>query len=44
LTTIRNLQKDHKPFFYVPLGNKAWFHSIGIKDRVTECDWYAQSI
>ncbi|KAF9145464.1 hypothetical protein BGX30_008681 [Mortierella sp. GBA39] len=39
LTTIQRLQNDHKPFFYVPLGNKAWFHSIGIKDKVTECDW-----
>ncbi|GJJ76729.1 N-acyl-phosphatidylethanolamine-hydrolysing phospholipase D [Entomortierella parvispora] len=40
LTTIKNLQKDHQPYFYVPLGNKAWFDSIGIKDKVTECDWW----
>jgi N-acyl-phosphatidylethanolamine-hydrolysing phospholipase D len=40
LTTIKNLQKDHQPYFYVPLGNKAWFDSIGIKgEKVTECDW-----
>ncbi|KAG0211761.1 hypothetical protein BGX33_004103 [Mortierella sp. NVP41] len=43
LTTIQKLQKDHKPFFYVPLGNKAWFHSIGIKDKVTEWDAHEHS-
>ncbi|KAG0362918.1 hypothetical protein BGZ54_008430, partial [Gamsiella multidivaricata] len=40
LATIQTLQKDHAPYFYVPLGNEAWFHSIGIKDKVTECDWW----
>ncbi|KAF9178784.1 hypothetical protein BGZ50_007464 [Haplosporangium sp. Z 11] len=40
LTTIRALQKDHQPFFFVPLGNKSWFESIGIRDKVTECDWW----
>ncbi|KAF8941190.1 hypothetical protein BGZ58_001471 [Dissophora ornata] len=40
LNTILQLQKDHKPYFFVPLGNKAWFDSIGIKDKVAECDWW----
>ncbi|KAG0317493.1 hypothetical protein BGZ99_006278 [Dissophora globulifera] len=40
LTTIQKLQKDHNPYFYVPLGNKAWFNSIGIKEKVRECDWW----
>ncbi|KAF9316478.1 hypothetical protein BG003_001896 [Podila horticola] len=41
LTTIQNLQKQHQPYFYVPLGNKAWFDSIGIKTpKVRECDWW----
>ncbi|KAF9997754.1 hypothetical protein BGZ79_008545 [Entomortierella chlamydospora] len=40
LATIRKLQKDHTPYFYVPLGNKAWFDSIGIKSKVIECDWW----
>ncbi|KAI1311944.1 hypothetical protein EDD11_003224 [Mortierella claussenii] len=41
LTTIQRLQKDHAPYFYVPLGNKSWFNSIGIKgDKVRECDWW----
>ncbi|KAF9582760.1 hypothetical protein BGW38_010793 [Lunasporangiospora selenospora] len=40
LATIQALQRDHKPRFFVPLGNKAWFHSIGIKDNVYEYDWW----
>ncbi|KAI8354759.1 beta-lactamase superfamily domain-containing protein [Mortierella sp. GBAus27b] len=40
LATIRTLQKHHRPYFYVPLGNKTWFHSIDIKDKVVECDWW----
>ncbi|KAF9143589.1 hypothetical protein BGX30_015249 [Mortierella sp. GBA39] len=40
LTTIQKLQKDYKSFFYVHFGNKVWFHSTGIKDKVTECDWW----
>ncbi|KAF8954818.1 hypothetical protein BGZ46_002811 [Entomortierella lignicola] len=40
LTTVKKLQNDHEPYFYVPLGNKAWFNSIGIKSKVTECDWW----
>lgn len=39
LATVKTLQKDHTPYFYVPLGNKEWFDSIGIKSKVVECDW-----
>ncbi|KAF9300858.1 hypothetical protein BGZ74_007414 [Mortierella antarctica] len=41
LATIQNLQKQHQPYFYVPLGNKTWFDSIGIRTpKVRECDWW----
>ncbi|KAJ3295589.1 hypothetical protein HK104_002493 [Borealophlyctis nickersoniae] len=38
LATIKKLAKPHT-WFFVPLGNKAWFTSIGI-DNVFECDWW----
>jgi N-acyl-phosphatidylethanolamine-hydrolysing phospholipase D len=28
-----------KPHYFVPLGNKAWFTSMGLSN-VTECDWW----
>lgn len=28
----------HKPLFFVPLGNKAWFNNLGI-ENVIEADW-----
>ncbi|KAF9351874.1 hypothetical protein BGX34_000309 [Mortierella sp. NVP85] len=40
LATVRTLHKNHTPYFYVPLGNKEWFDSIGIKSKVFECDWW----
>ncbi|KAG0225793.1 hypothetical protein BGW41_004546 [Actinomortierella wolfii] len=41
LTTVQKLYKEHRPYFFVPLGNKAWFNSVGIKDdKVIECDWW----
>jgi N-acyl-phosphatidylethanolamine-hydrolysing phospholipase D len=39
LATVQTLHKNHTPYFYVPLGNKEWFDSIGIKSKVFECDW-----
>ncbi|KAF9439247.1 hypothetical protein BGZ76_007448 [Entomortierella beljakovae] len=43
LATIKKLREDHQPYFYVPLGNKAWFNSIGITTKVTECDWWDEN-
>lgn len=38
--TVRTLAKKHPNcHFFVPLGNKAWFHSCGI-EKVTELDWW----
>jgi len=38
LPIIKKLAQPHTHFF-VPLGNKAWFDDIGIKN-VIECDWW----
>ncbi|KAF9163587.1 hypothetical protein DFQ26_002343 [Actinomortierella ambigua] len=41
LTTVQSLHKEHAPYFFVPLGNKSWFDSVGIQDsKVIECDWW----
>ena len=37
---ITENQKENPPLFLVPLGMKAWFADIGIKERVLELDWW----
>lgn len=37
--TVRRLAQTHHPTFFVPLGLKAWFASIGIHE-VVELDWW----
>ncbi|RPA82985.1 Metallo-hydrolase/oxidoreductase [Ascobolus immersus RN42] len=40
LPTIKEIHRLHPSvFFFVPLGNKAWFTSIGIKNCI-ELDWF----
>jgi L-ascorbate metabolism protein UlaG (beta-lactamase superfamily) len=42
LPTLRRLQKNHEPRFFVPLGNKAFLQNQGL-DRVTALDWWESS-
>jgi N-acyl-phosphatidylethanolamine-hydrolysing phospholipase D len=37
--TVRRLAREHHPRFFVPLGLKPWFLTLGITD-VTELDWW----
>jgi N-acyl-phosphatidylethanolamine-hydrolysing phospholipase D len=37
--TVLRLARDHHPTFFVPLGLKAWFAELGIRD-VVELDWW----
>ncbi|MGH7355965.1 MAG: MBL fold metallo-hydrolase [Candidatus Rokuibacteriota bacterium] len=38
--TVERLAAIHRPLFLVPLGLKAWFHEIGVTERVEELDWW----
>ncbi|OQO10595.1 hypothetical protein B0A48_03893 [Cryoendolithus antarcticus] len=42
--TILKIAKGHpNVHFFVPLGNKAWFHKCGVKtENVTELDWWEE--
>ena len=39
IATVRRLADTHRPRFVVPLGLRAWFADLGIKD-VVELDWW----
>ena len=39
-STVQRLAATHKPRFFAPLGFKAWFGSIGVRDGVEELDWW----
>jgi L-ascorbate metabolism protein UlaG (beta-lactamase superfamily) len=39
VATVQRLAREHRPFFLVPLGLKAWFAAIGIGE-VEELDWW----
>ena len=35
----------NRPHYFVPMGNKYWFSSIGLKDaKVTELDWWEDAV
>lgn len=44
LKTVLRLERDHRPQFFVPLGLKHWFGRQGIRERVTELDWWQDSV
>ena len=39
LPTVARLARAHRPTFFVPLGLRAWFESLGVHD-VVELDWW----
>jgi N-acyl-phosphatidylethanolamine-hydrolysing phospholipase D len=39
VATVTRLARAHRPTFFVPLGLRAWFESLGIRD-VVELDWW----
>jgi N-acyl-phosphatidylethanolamine-hydrolysing phospholipase D len=39
LATVRRLARVHRPTFYVPLGLRHWFDTLGIAE-VVELDWW----
>jgi N-acyl-phosphatidylethanolamine-hydrolysing phospholipase D len=39
LATVSRLARTHRPTFFVPLGLRGWFESLGIL-RVVELDWW----
>ena len=39
LATVTRLARAHRPRFFVPLGLRPWFESVGIR-RVVELDWW----
>jgi N-acyl-phosphatidylethanolamine-hydrolysing phospholipase D len=39
LPTVRRLAREHRPTFFVPLGLRTWFETLGIR-RVVDLDWW----
>ena len=39
LPTVRRLAREHHPTFFVPLGLRTWFETLGIRTAV-ELDWW----